>query len=434
MISNPSAQSLRVDQSSQNAILNWQNFSIGAGNSVVFQQPSASSVALNRVLGNSASEIFGSLTANGQLFLVNPNGVLFGRGASVDVGGLAASTLGIKDSDFMSGRYVFTKGTGAGSVVNEGTITTLSGYAALIGPQVSNTGVINARMGTAAMAAGDAVTLDMVGDGLISVRVDAAALNASAINKGTITADGGNVLMTARSANALLDTVINNEGVIRANAISERGGSIYLDGGSTGVTSVSGTLEASGLVAGQKGGVVTVLGQNVGLGLNSASTLINTSGDSGGGAVLVGGNFQGKGPQANAQKTFVGNNTSISADAVTSGDGGKVIVWADVWTKFFGSISAKGGTQGGDGGFAEVSGKGTLAFNGTVNLRAPRGRTGTLLLDPTNIEIAASSEFGVTVAQVDAFLDADVDNGGAAPDATTNKIGVGAIVTVGGGV
>ena len=118
---------------------------------------------------------------------------------------------------------------------------------------MSNSGVINARLGTAAMAAGDKVTLDMVGDGLISVRVDLAAVNASAINSGTITADGGNVLMTARSANALLDTVISNDGVIRANAITERGGSIYLDGGSAGVTSVTGTLTASGLGAGQKG-------------------------------------------------------------------------------------------------------------------------------------------------------------------------------------
>ena len=134
VISQPSAASLRVNQSSQNAILNWQSFSIGAGNSVVFQQPSASAVALNRALGSKASELFGSLTANGQLFLVNPNAVLFGRGAHVDVGGIVASTLGIRDSDLMSGRYVFTNGGDAGSVVNVGTISTLSGYAALNPP------------------------------------------------------------------------------------------------------------------------------------------------------------------------------------------------------------------------------------------------------------------------------------------------------------
>src|SRR4029079_305524 len=127
-ISNPSAQSLQVNQSSQNAILNWQSFSIGAGNSGVFQPPSSSAIALNRVLGQSSSAIFGSLSANGQIFLVTPNGVLFGRGSQIDVGGLAASTLGIKDNDFMAGRYVFTNNGGAGTVVNAGNITTLSGY------------------------------------------------------------------------------------------------------------------------------------------------------------------------------------------------------------------------------------------------------------------------------------------------------------------
>ena len=301
-ISNPNASSLLVTQGSQNAVLNWQSFSIGATNSVVFQQPSSSAVALNRVLGNNASEIFGSLTANGQIFLVNPNGILFGRTANVSVGGIAASTLGISDGDFMAGRYKFTNGGGAGAVVNEGTITTLSGYAALIGPQVANNGIISARMGTVALAAGDKVSLDMVGDGLISVKVDLAAVNASAINSGTITADGGNVLLTARSANALLDTVVNNSGVIRANALAERGGSIFLDGGSAGVTSVTGTLEASGLGAGQKGGAITVLGDKVGL---FGNALLNDSGDAGGGTVLVGGNFHGAGPEANASITTV---------------------------------------------------------------------------------------------------------------------------------
>ena len=356
-ISSPNAQSLQINQTSQSAVLNWQSFSIGAGSSVVFQQPNASSIALNRVLGSSASEIFGRLSANGQLFLVNPNGVLFGRGSQVDVGGIVASTLAISDANFLSGRYVFTNAGGAGSVTNEGTITTLSGYSALIGPQVVNNGVINARLGTVAMAAGDGVTLDMIGDGLINLRVDLAAVNASALNKGTITADGGNVLMTARSANALLDTVISNDGVIRANAVTERGGSIYLDGGPTGVTSVTGSLEASGLGAGQKGGSVTVLGDKVGL-FGSAS--VNASGDAGGGTVLIGGNWQGKGPERNATRTIVGADATINASATGNGDGGKVVVWADDVTKVFGSITARGGISGGNGGAVETSGKRVL--------------------------------------------------------------------------
>ena len=181
-VSQPNAQTLQIDQSSQKAILNWNSFSIGASDWVRFNQPNSSAVALNRVLGSNPSEIFGRLTANGQVFLVNPGGVLFAPGASVDVGGIAASTLGISDANFLAGNYVFSNGGNAGSVVNQGTITALSGYVALVGPSVRNDGLISARLGTAALAAGDRVSLDMVGDGLITVHVDQAALNASVVN------------------------------------------------------------------------------------------------------------------------------------------------------------------------------------------------------------------------------------------------------------
>src|SRR5205823_5838455 len=160
----------------------------------------------------------------------------------------------------------------------------------------------------------------MVGDGLISVSVDQAALNASAINAGRIQADGGNVLLTARSANALLDTVVNNSGVIRANSLIERNGEIILDGGSAGVVSNTGTLTASGTASGTTGGTVKVLGQYVGLFNDSR---IDASGDAGGGTVLVGGNFHGAGTEQNASNTYVGRGASISADAVTSGNGGQ---------------------------------------------------------------------------------------------------------------
>src|SRR5204862_2037096 len=172
------------------------------------------------------SEIFGRLSANGQIFLTNPNGVLFGRSASVDVGGLFATTLSIADKDFLAGRYNFYNAGGAGSVINQGNIITANGYAALAGPQVRNDGVIIARAGSVALAAGDRVSLDMVGDGLIKVSVDQAAMNASDINAGRIEADGGTVILTARSANALLDTVANNTGVIRAASLVNHGGEI----------------------------------------------------------------------------------------------------------------------------------------------------------------------------------------------------------------
>src|SRR5205814_1821422 len=158
---------LQVDQGTNKAILQWDNFSIGSSAWVNFSQPSASSVALNRVTGTNPSEIFGRLTANGQVFLTNPNGVLFGPSASVDVGGLFATTLSISDADFLAGRYNFVNNGGAGTVVNQGVITA-NGYAALAGPQVRNEGIIVAHAGTVALAAGDRVSLDMIGDGLIN--------------------------------------------------------------------------------------------------------------------------------------------------------------------------------------------------------------------------------------------------------------------------
>src|SRR5574341_1606753 len=241
-----SGSNMQINQSTDKAILNWQSFSIGSSAAVNFTQPAASSVALNRVVGNTASEIFGRLTANGQVFLVNNNGVLFAPGASVEVGGLMATTLSINDQDFLAGRYQFYNPGNAGSVVNQGTIITANGYTALAGPQVRNDGLIVAHSGTVALAAGDRVTLDMIGDGLISLSVDQAALNASVINTGSIDAMGGRVLLTARSANALLDTVINTSGVIRANSLVERNGEIVLDGGSAGTVQVAGLVEAMG--------------------------------------------------------------------------------------------------------------------------------------------------------------------------------------------
>src|SRR5688572_19398007 len=255
---------MKVRSTTTKSINNWQSFSIGADARVNFQQPGASSQSLNKVLGNSASEIYGRLTSNGQVFLVNNAGVLFAPGARVEVGSLFATSLSISNDDFLAGRLVFSNPGDAGPVTNQGEINIISanGYAALAAPQVRNDGVIIARTGTVALAAGDRVSLDMIGDGLISVAVEQSALNASAINSGRIEADGGNVLLTARSANALLDTVINNSGIIRANSLVERNGEIILDGGGAGVVSNSGTLQAAGVDAGTRGGTVKILGDD----------------------------------------------------------------------------------------------------------------------------------------------------------------------------
>jgi filamentous hemagglutinin family protein len=384
---------LQVTQTTDKGTINWTSFSIGSNAWVNFTQPSASSITLNRVLGNNPSEIFGRMTANGQVFLSNPSGVLFAPSASVDVGALFATTLTVSDQDANAGRYKNWSNPGnSGSVVNQGTIITANGYTALAAPQVRNEGLIVAHAGTVALAAGDRVSLDMIGDGLIKLNVDEATLNASVVNTGRIEADGGSVLLTARSANALLDTVVNNSGVIRANSLVERNGEIVLDGGSAGVVTNTGSLQAAGMDAGTSGGTVKVLGDEVAL-LNGSS--VDVSGDFGGGAALIGGDYQGKNPDvANATSTNVAQDVLINADAVRVGSGGKVIVWSNEITRYAGHISARGGVQSGNGGSVEVSGKHGLAMAGLVghfDLSAQNGRSGELLLDPNVINVNASA-------------------------------------------
>ncbi|MHB8915183.1 MAG: two-partner secretion domain-containing protein [Thiobacillus sp.] len=246
-----------ITQSSQNAVINWQSFSIGAGESVQFVQPNSSAIALNRVIGPDPSAILGSLSANGKVFLLNANGILFGKGAQVNVGGLVASTLSLSDSDFMAGRYKFS-GTSQSTVLNQGSINADGGYVALLGANVSNEGVISARLGTVALAAGNAVTLDVAGDGLLNVTVDQSAVNALVQNRGLIQADGGQVLLTAQAAGDLLQGVVNNTGVIQAQTIESHKGTIKLLGNmQSGTMNVSGTLDASAPNGGDGGFIET---------------------------------------------------------------------------------------------------------------------------------------------------------------------------------
>lgn len=246
-----------ITQATPAAVIHWQGFGIAAGEAVHFQQPGSSSVMLNRVVGPDPSAIFGSLSANGKVFLVNPGGVLFGPGASVNVGGLVASTLDIADGDFMRGHYAFT-GTGRGSVVNQGAIHADGGYVALLGTTVANEGTVSARLGNVTLAAGEAITLDVLGDQLLHVKVDRAAVDALARNGGLLQADGGQVLLTTQAAGSLLSTAVNNTGVIQAQTISSRNGTIRLMGTmANGTVDVSGRLDASAPNGGDGGAIET---------------------------------------------------------------------------------------------------------------------------------------------------------------------------------
>ncbi|MFT4178662.1 MAG: YDG domain-containing protein [Thermomonas sp.] len=322
---------LTITQDSQKLIATWQGFDIGEGYTVEFLQPSRMAVALNRVLGNDPSRIFGTLKSNGQVFLINPHGVLFGKGAQVDVGGLVASSLDIRDADFLSGNYVF-RGNG-GTVRNEGSLRAHDGGAiALLGGKVANSGVIEARLGSVAMAAGSQVTLDFAGDGLLNVKVDKAALDALVENHGAIRADGGSVLLAADAGDALLQTVVNNTGLIETHTLAEREGRIVLLGGfDGGSVNVAGTLDAGAPESGN-GGFIETSGAHVNIA--DGAVITTKSGSGQGGTWLIdpndftiaasGGNMTGA-----AVGTALDNNGSFiiqTANMGTAGGNGDIHV------------------------------------------------------------------------------------------------------------
>ena len=266
--------SLTVHQTSARAVINWASFDIAAGQSVRFVQPSATAVALNRVVGNAASTIQGSLSANGRVFLVNPNGVIFGAGAQVEVGGLVASTLAMRDADFLAGHDVFD-GAGPGIVANHGRIVAVGdgqgGVIAMLAAQVINEGTLQADRGKVALVAADRVTLDL--GGLVGVTVERGALAAQVDNGGAIRADGGRVLLTARAADELATAAINHDGVIEARSLAtgEKGSIILLGDLERGSLVADGRLDASA-PAGGDGGFIETSAAQVNFGANFAVT------------------------------------------------------------------------------------------------------------------------------------------------------------------
>ena len=399
-----------ITQASERLGIDWQSFNVAEHESVRFDQPNSSSIALNKIFDQNPSQILGALDANGHVFLLNPNGMVFGEGAQINVAGLVATSLDLSQEDFAAGRFDFAGSDSAGLIVNRGLIQAATGGSVtLVGGSVANEGVIMAELGQVNLGAGTRASLDFTGDGLLFFEVSGALLtnstgaDAAVSNTGTIQANGGSVLLTAAAARGVFSSVVNNQGLVRASRIENSGGVIRLVGDGGDVLT-SGTLDASG--QGGAGGTVQVLGDRVAL---SGAAVVDVSGDTGGGSAQIGGSFQGSDPNVkNAEATFVGAGTRIDASAGDAGDGGEVIVWADGVTRFNGEIAARGGATSGDGGFVEVSGKETLLYRGQVDARAPNGAIGTLLLDPDSITIQG----GEDVAGPDATaIDFDDDLG-----------------------
>jgi filamentous hemagglutinin family protein len=395
-ITAPNGKTVDINQSTGQAVINWQSFGIAKGETVDFIQPTVTSVTLNRVTGNDLSSIFGTLTANGIVMLVNPNGVVFGRGSHVDVGGLVATTADIKDSDFLAGNYNFSQASrnANAAVVNAGDITIKdSGLAALVAPSVRNSGVISAKLGRVGLGGAKTFAVDFQGDGLLSfdassvvtevpLRANGKAVKALVVNTGRISADGGTVALSARAVKGVIDHAINTSGVIAATSVGAVDGKIVLSGGDDGIVDVAGKIDASGKGADETGGTVVATGADIDV---EHGARITASGAAGGGAIAIGSDGTGTGSWSNS--VSIGKGAVLAANAIVDGNGGKVSVLADKRTNFAGKISAHGGAKGGDGGTAEVSSHADVRLTGKVYLTAAAGKTGTFLLDPATLEI-----------------------------------------------
>jgi trimeric autotransporter adhesin len=381
-----SGTSTIIDQGSARAVIDWRSFNINANELVRFNQLNQSSVALNRITGGDPTAILGQLSANGRVFLVNPNGILFGQGSKIDVSGLIASTLSINADDFMAGKNLFTQDLSKANsfIVNQGDIRIAdNGFCFLVAPGVKNEGTILAQLGKVVMASGNALTLDFNGDGLLTYTLsgkvldnvigpDGKPFDTAVSNTGKVSANGGDIVMVGNAGKDVFSSVVNNSGVLEATSLSVKGGSVTLSGGDEGTVKNSGTINVSSIEALAKGGTVSVTGATV----VHDGTIHADAIDGDGGTIDI----------ISTESTTLGNGSLTTANAGLNGDGGNIMVWSDVNTMFTGAIEAKGGMLSGNGGFAEVSGK-NLGFNGRVDLLAPYGIAGTLLLDPASIVI-----------------------------------------------
>ena len=379
---------------SPNAIINWSSFSIAQGELVRFQQQSSSSSVLNRITGQDPSVILGTLQSNGRVYLINPNGIVFGGGSQINVGGLVASSLAISNADFLAGNRRFAADGAAGQVSNQGAITTPSGgQVYLIAPDVNNSGIITTPQGETVLAAGHSVQL--VDSSNPGMHVVVSAQKDQALNLGTVIAQGGNI--------GIYGALVNQRGTLNANsAVVGAGGKVVLKASGSTLLEAGSTTTATGV---DYGGDIQVLGEQVGV---MGNARIDASGQRGGGRVLVGGDYQGKNSAVlNAKQSYVSKDARISADALASGDGGKIIVWGNDTTRVYGTLSARGGAASGKGGFVETSGHFLDVAGARVDTRAANGTAGFWQLDPANILVTSFlSGPSASLGDVSAFANA----------------------------
>ncbi|NQV65365.1 MAG: filamentous hemagglutinin N-terminal domain-containing protein, partial [SAR86 cluster bacterium] len=420
-----SGSQMSLLQSSDRAVVNWQSFDVGSDAAVQFLQPSATASILNRVSSQAPSKILGKITANGQVFILNASGVIFGRDAQVDVGSMVAGAMKITDENYLNGNQVFTDGQGA--VINQGSLTAADGgLIALLAPEVINEGVIRAKLGTIVLAAGEAITLTNSLTGM-TVVVEQSAIDALVDNRHLISAEDGTVFISARDAAELQASVVTNSGVIQARSARQVGGLIRLEAGvllNTGVLDASSNADDGGSIeiiadklslsgaelnvnGALKGGEIHLSATDISL---LDDTRLSAVGDLGGGDIAIGGGWQGASinDRPAAVTVLVGSEVLLDASAAVSGDGGDIVLWSDVGdqqsqTRVSGAMLATGGVMSGQGGRIETSGHYLDVAGVRVDTQAQNGDAGLWLLDPANIVISQSTTLNTTADSAGTF-------------------------------
>ena len=394
-ISTPEVGKMNVDQTSNQGIINWNTFNVGSSASVHFNQPSVKSSILNNVLSGT-SIIHGSIFSNGRLILVNPTGILTGPTSAIRAEGAILSTLNITNNNFLNNNFNFSTNS-ASSITTKGNIN--SEYVALISPEISNKGKITTNVATA-LAAGDDVRLSISDSNLLTVAVNPSKLKTSIKNEGNIKTQNGIVTLKTDVAQSVVDEIVKTDDAKAKGLVTENGvvklvtntgtieaKDIKIDAGSKGSSEISGKLNSNSNTS--NGGTIEVTAKDIDV--NAAT--ISADGKTGGGKVLIGGDWQGSGDLLQATYLNIDDATKISADALISGSGGTIVAWSNIkdensLTKVSGTLSAKG--IDGDGGQIETSGATLLYDNIKVNTSSKSGAYGNWLLDPTNLTIGSS--------------------------------------------
>jgi trimeric autotransporter adhesin len=376
-ITNPDDATILITSNSERTIIEWDTFSNDYGEFINFQLPDENSYVLNRVTGSGDTTLAGLTRSNGNVYVINENGLTTGPYSEYYCNGFLASTLNASNSEFLAGGDMTFAGTSNTTLSHSGFILNSGGDAILLGYQVFHDSNITASGGVAALGAGQQIILHPTGSERITV-----------VSQGTQPSQAGIGIEYASTSVAIsrqqefkADGVFFDTGIFHEGYSDIRGD--MNKNGYVNVSSENGVIHLNGSITNRNfdnsGGNIDIFGLTINM---DVSSYVDASGFTGGGNINIGSEFGGTGAPFNATTITMASSSFVTADAGIFNDGGQIVVWSDDSTTFLGFITSRGGNSSGNGGLIEVSGVNFLDFSGFIDNSCPHGITGALLLDP----------------------------------------------------